>query len=77
MAGVPVRRGGTWNQQGVDGIEGGGQVSEEQTRRGRKRDREGSGQLPSGLEQLSSWSFSDVRSGVPRVIQRGVKPSPA
>lgn len=39
MAGVPVRRGGTWNQQGVDGIEGGGQVSEEQTRRGRRQGR--------------------------------------
>lgn len=53
MAGVPVRRGGTWNQQGVDGIEGGGQVSEEQTRRGRGQ-RRGTGRGPGSSRPVSS-----------------------
>lgn len=53
MAGVPVRHGGTWNQQGVDGIEGGGQVSEEQTRRGRRQGR-GTGRGPGSSRPVSS-----------------------
>lgn len=67
-----MRHGGTRNQQGYGGIEGGGQTRRNWCLRvgSGKRDRE-------GLGQLSSWSFSGVRSGVPWVIQRGVKLSPA